>query len=102
MPLYLGMLNKFKEMGRFCFAYSDGDFKLENEDLKIKNKEITDKLRELIGEQSVNPMILKLLFSGVSIRRTAILLGINRNTVEKNYPFLPSAAGVFITEKSKN
>ena len=33
-------------------------------------------------------MILKLLSSGVSIRRTAILLGINRNTVEKKLPFL--------------
>ena len=39
-------------------------------------------------KRRVNPLILKLLSSGVSIRRTAILLSINRKTVEKKLPFL--------------
>ncbi len=39
-------------------------------------------------KRRVNPLILKLLSSGVSIRRSAILLGINRKTVERKLPFL--------------
>ena len=36
----------------------------------------------------MNPSIIKLLSSGVSIQRSAILLGINRKTVERKLPFL--------------
>ena len=39
-------------------------------------------------KRRVNPPLLKLLASGVSLRRSAILLGVNRRTVERKLPFL--------------
>ena len=38
----------------------------------------------------MNSPLLKLLSSGVSMRRAAILLGVNRRTVERKLPFLAS------------
>lgn len=39
-------------------------------------------------KRRINSPLLKLLASGVSLRRSAILLGVNRRTVERKLPFL--------------
>lgn len=39
-------------------------------------------------KRRINPLLLRLLASGNSMRRSAILLGVNRRTVERRLPFL--------------
>ena len=55
---------------------------------RFSNATFTETYRQ--KKRRVNAPLLKLLSSGVSIRRSALLLGVNRRTVERKLPFLAS------------
>lgn len=54
--------------------------------LRFSSATLSDTFRQ--KRRRVNQPLLKLLSSGVSMRRSAILLGVHRKTVERKLPFL--------------
>lgn len=61
-------------------------FRCKNCGTRFSNATFSDAYRQ--KKRRVNYPLLKLLSSGMSLRRSALLLGVHRNTVERKLPFL--------------
>lgn len=61
-------------------------FRCKNCGMRFSNATFSDAYRQ--KKRRVNFPLLKLLASGISLRRSAIILGVNKKTVERKLPFL--------------
>ena len=61
-------------------------YRCKNCRLRFSSATLTDTYRQ--KKRRVNYPLLKLLASGISMRRSAIILGVNRRTVERKFSFL--------------
>jgi transposase-like protein len=100
-PLHSGGMNKICPNPSCTFPKTfirDGSFRRKEDSktvqrfrctscgLRFSNATFSETYRQ--KKRRVNYSLLKLLSSGVSMRRSALLLGINKKTVERKLPFL--------------